>query len=100
MARSSALTAKVTGLLPTGAGGTLGVFLGMMTDDALVSLLSGKSENTVAWTSFGSKAFLAAMLIGLGKNETAMIREGSLSAGSALLGTALFQLLVHLKIIS
>lgn len=87
-------------LAPTALGGTGGVFLGMMLDDALGRMLAGKSEQVAMWAGFGVKALVAIMIIQLSRNETSLIRQAGAGAGSAMLGTATFQLFVHLGILS
>ena len=98
---AKALTvSRMTELVPTAIGGTLGVFGGMVTDDAVHAMLQDKSESVLVWTSFAVKVLVAAGVITMSTNEGKGLKDGGLAAGSAMLGTAVYGLLSSLAIIS
>lgn len=99
MAKAMTLN-RVGEMVPTAIGGTLGVFAGMVSDDAVNSMLSGRSGNVIMWTSFGIKIAVAGGLIAMSANESRMFKDAGMAAGAAILGTAIYGLLSGLAIIN
>jgi len=99
MARTAIIN-RAGEMIPTAVGGTLGVFTGMIADDAIRQMLSGKSQTVQIWAAFAIKLLLGGGMIIVSSNEQKAIREAGLAGGSAILGTTIYSLLTQLAIIN